>query len=731
MAIKEVQTTCAYCASGCQIGMVVDTDTNQILEAKALDGRTNEGKLCLKGFYGWDYLNDPQILTKRIRKPMIRKNGKHSPLEEVEWDEAIRFVADNLNRIKEEYGADAIMGTASARGPGNEAGYLMQKFVRACIGTNNIDHCARVCHAASVAGCQASIGEGAMSLGVPEIENAEVIFNIGYNAATSHPIVARRIVKAKQKGCKIICIDPRVTETARIADVHLQLKGGTNLALTNAKAHVIIEEGLIDPDFIEMNTKGFDEYKKVMEKYTPEYAAEICGVSADDIREAARIYAGSRHSVILWGMGITQFRQGVSVVESCCNLAMMTGNFGRPSTGVGPVRGQNNVQGTCDMGDLPNQYPGYQNVTDPAVREKFEKAWGVKLSDQVGIQLTRVPEFVLEEKDPKKQLHAYYIFGEDPVQSDPHGAEIRATLSKMDFVIVQDCFFSRTSAYADAILPSTAWGEHDGVYTSCDRGFQRVRKCVEPSGDVKTDCEIISLVSTAMGYPMHYDKVEDIWNEMIDLCPKFTGATYEKMELYGGIQWPCYSKDMSDKGTPYLHKGGKFAHPDGKGVFIGVEYQEVYEQEENEYPLSLSTVREVGHYSVRTMTGNCRTLRNLEDEPGWVEMNPADCAEKNLKKGELVWVTSKRGECMTRCMPTERVAKGSIYMTYQWWIGACNELTIGQLDLQSRTPEYKFCACRVDKIEDQEWAERCVEANYKAIRMEMGIDINQKVGEAE
>lgn len=730
MAMKEVQTTCAYCASGCQIGMVVDTEANKILEAKALDGRTNEGKLCLKGFYGWDYLNDPQILTKRIRKPMIRREGKHSPLVEVEWDEAVRFVADKLQKIKEEYGPDAIMGTASARGPGNEAAYLMQKFVRAGIGTNNIDHCARVCHAASVAGCQASIGEGAMSLGVPEIENAEVIFNIGYNAATSHPIVARRIVKAKQKGCRIICIDPRITETARISDIHLQLKGGTNLALTNAIAHVIIEEGLTDLEFIMRNTKGFEEYKKVMEKYTPEYSAEICGVSAEDIREAARIYAKSRHSVILWGMGITQFRQGVSVVESCCNLAMMTGNFGRPSTGVGPVRGQNNVQGACDMGVLPNQYPGYQAVTDPENQAKFEKAWNAKLSDKVGIQLTRVPEYVLAEKDPKKQLHAYYIFGEDPIQSDPHASEIRETLSKIDFVIVQDCFHNRTSAYADAILPSTAWGEAEGVYTSCDRGFQRVRKCIEPSGDVKTDCEIICLVSTAMGYPMHYDSTEEIWNEMIDLCPKFTGATYEKMDLYGGVQWPCYKKDLSDKGTPYLHKGGKFAHPDEKGVFIGVDYVEVYEPEENEYPLSLSTVREVGHYSVRTMTGNCRTLRNLEDEPGWVEMNPADCEEKNLKKGELVWVTSKRGECMTRCMPTERVKKGAIYMTYQWWIGACNELTIGQLDLQSRTPEYKYCACRVDKIEDQEWAEKCVTANYKAIRMEMGIDITEKEGEA-
>jgi len=351
------------------------------------------------------------------------------------------------------------MGTASARGPGNEAGYLMQKFMRACIGTNNIDHCARVCHAASVTGCQASIGEGAMSLSVPEIENAEVIFNIGYNAPVSHPIVARRIVKAKQKRCKLICADPRITETARISDIHLRLKGGTNLALLNAMAYVIIHEDLVDHDFIEKHTKGFEEYCKIIENYPPEAAEKICNVPAKDIVDAAKLYASSKHSVILWGMGITQFTQGVAAVEACCNLAMMTGNFGHESCGVGPVRGQNNVQGTCDMGDVPHELPGYQRVSDPAIREKFEKAWGVKLSDRPGLHLTRVPEAVLKEPDPAKRIHAYYIFGEDPAQSDPDLGEMRRTLSAIDFVIVQDCFMNKTALYADVLLPSTAWGE--------------------------------------------------------------------------------------------------------------------------------------------------------------------------------------------------------------------------------------------------------------------------------
>ena len=559
-------------------------------------------------------------------------------------------------------------------------------------------------------------------MGVHEIEDAKLIFNFGYNGADSHPIVQRRIVRAKQKGAQIICVDPRVIETARIADMHLQLKGGSNLALVNALCNVIYNEGLMDEKFIAEHTEGFDEFIEVIKRYTPEVAEPICQIPAEEIRKAARMYAKAESAMILYGMGVCQFGQAVDVVKGLANMALMTGNFGKWATGIGPVRGQNNVQGACDMGVLPNCYPGYQNVTVKENREKFEKAWGVKLPDKIGVHLTHVPEKVLEEKDPKKQIHGYYIFGEDPGQSDPDLGEIRETLEKCDFVIVQDIYMNKTAEYADVILPSTAWGEHDGVYSSCDRGFQRIRKCVEPTGDIKTDWEIICLVSTAMGYPMHYDNVEQIWNEMIDLCPSFTGATYEKMEKLGGVQWPCKSKDMSDTGTSVLHKDGHFANPNGKGRFYGTDWRPPYELENEEYPLSFATVREVGHYSVRTMTGNCRMLRSLEDEPGWIQMNPEDCKELNIHEGELVKVFNKRGWCMTRCLPTERVAKGATYMTYQWWIGACNELTIGKnLDPVSQTPEFKYCNCRVEKIADQAWAERYLVTEYQSIRERMGI----------
>lgn len=559
-------------------------------------------------------------------------------------------------------------------------------------------------------------------MGVDEIGDAKLILDFGYNGADSHPIVHRQIIMAKQKGAQIICVDPRRVEAARIADIHLQLKGGTNLALVNALANVIYTEGLCDDAFIERHTKNFAELVKVIEKYTPEYAETITGVKADDIRKAARMYANAESAMILYGMGVCQFGQAVDVVKGLANLALMTGNFGKPASGIGPVRGQNNVQGACDMGALPNVYSGYQNVENMRAHKKFETLWETTLSDKPGVHLSRVPERVLEEKDPMKQLHAYYIFGEDPAQSDPDLAEIRETLEKLDFVVVQDIYMNKTAQFADAILPGTAWGEYDGVFSSCDRGFQRVRKLVEPIEGVLDDWEIICRVSSAMGYPMHYNNSEEIWEEILSLTPEFAGATYEKMEKEGCVQWPCRKRGDTDQGTPYLHKDGFFQSVDGRGNFGPAEWRPPYELENEEYPFSFATVREVGHYSVRTMTGNCRMLTALEDEPGWIQMNPDDCRELDIHEGELVKVVNKRGWCITRCLPTERVAKGATYMTYQWWVGACNELTTGKnLDPISRTPEYKYCNCRVEKMHDQEWAENYLLTEYRNLREKMGI----------
>jgi formate dehydrogenase major subunit len=564
-----------------------------------------------------------------------------------------------------------------------------------------------------VAGLAATIGNGAMSNSIPEIEDTKCVFVFGYNAADSHPIVARRIVAAKAKGAKIVVTDPRLTETARIADLWLPIKNGTNLALVNAFANVLIEEGLYDKAYVEKYTEGFEEFKALVAKYTPEYSEKITGIPAKDIRQAMRIYAGAETAFILYGMGVCHYGQAVDVVKTLVSLPLLTGNFGKPNVGIGPVRGQNNVQGACDHGALPNVFPGYQPVADEAVRAKFEKAWGVSLPSTPGYCLTEVPHLVTEGK-----LKAYYIMGEDPVQSDPDASKVRRALESLELVIVQDIFMNKTAQFADVILPATSWGEHEGVYSSADRGFQRFHKAIEPKGDVKPDWEIISLIATAMGYPMQYNNTEEIWDELRSLCPNYAGVSYQRLEETGGILWPCPTE--THPGTPYLYKDNQFQTPSGKGRLYSAEWRPPMEQTDEKYPLVLSTVREVGHYSVRTMTGNCAALQQLADEPGYVQMSEEDAADLEIEDQDLLWIESRRGKVMSRAMVTGRVRKGAVYMTYSWWIGACNELTAENLDPISKTPEYKYCAVRIRKISDQNWAENYVRAEYEKIRRTMG-----------
>lgn len=711
---EKVISVCPYCGSGCKLNLLVENNT--IVGAEPLPGHNNEGELCLKGYYGWDFVNDTKLLTPRLKKPLLRRS-RSAEFKEVSWYEAINFATARLQEIKHKYGADSIMLTGSARGPGNESNYVMQKFARAVIGTNNIDHCARVCHAPSVAGLSVTLGNGAMSNSINEIEDAKCILVFGYNPAESHPIVARRIVKARQKGAKIIVCDPRIIETARIADMHLRIRNGCNMALVNAFAHVLIEEDLYNHEFVAAHTEGFDEYKAVVAKYAPEDYEDIIGVPARQVREAIRAYAASPAAMILWGMGVTQWGQGVNVVKGLSGLALLMGNYGRPSVGVGPVRGQNNVQGTCDMGTLPNVFPGYQKVTDPAVRAKFEKAWGVEnLPSNPGYCLTEVPHLVREGK-----LKAYYIFGEDPAQSDPDLAGVRESLEKMELVIVQDIFMNKTALYADVILPATSWGEHEGVYSSADRGFQRFYKAVEPKGDVKPDWEIISLMATAMGYPMKYKNTEEIWNELRELCPLYYGATYEKMAGLGFVAWPCPTLDHP--GTPYLYSGNKFNRPNGRGLLFACDWIPPADQVDAEYPLVLCTVREVGHYSVRTMTGNCKALATLADEPGYIQIHSADAAKLDLVDQSLTWISSRRGRVMARVQINDRVNPGAVYMTYQWWIGACNELTMDHVDPISKTPEFKYSAVRLEKIDDQPGAESFVQTEYAKLRGQMAAAV--------
>ncbi len=550
-----------------------------------------------------------------------------------------------------------------------------------------------------------------MSNAINEIDNTDLVFIFGYNPADSHPIVANHILRAKQNGARIIVCDPRRIETARIADMHIALRNGSNIALLNAIGHVIIAEQLYDRAFVTARTEGFEAYRKIVERYTPESVEAITGVSAGEIRQAARLYAGAKTATLLWGMGVTQFWQGVETVRSLTSLAMLTGNLGKAHVGVNPVRGQNNVQGACDMGALPDTYPGYQFVKFPENREKFAKAWGVaSLPAHPGYRISELPHRVAHG-----EVRAAYIMGEDPLQTDAELPAVRQAFADLELVIVQDIFMTKTAAVADVVLPSTSWGEHEGVYTAADRGFQRFFKAVEPKWDLKTDWQIISEIATRMGYPMHYDNTQQIWDELRQLCPGFKGATYEKMGELGYIQWPCRDESPEDQGTSYLF-AEKFDTPNGLAQLFTCDWMAPIDKLDDDYPLVLSTVREVGHYSCRSMTGNCAALSALADEPGYVQINTEDAARLGIEDEALVWVNSRKGRVITRAQVSDRPNVGAVYMTYQWWIGACNELVTENLSPITKTPEYKYCAVRVELIADQSAAEQYVLEEYNKLK---------------
>ncbi len=550
-----------------------------------------------------------------------------------------------------------------------------------------------------------------MSNAINEIDNTDLVFIFGYNPADSHPIVANHILRAKQNGAKIIVCDPRRIETARIADMHIALRNGSNIALLNAIGHVIIAEQLYDRAFVTARTEGFEAYRKIVERYTPESVEAITGVSAGEIRQAARLYAGAKTATLLWGMGVTQFWQGVETVRSLTSLAMLTGNLGKAHVGVNPVRGQNNVQGACDMGALPDTYPGYQFVKFPENREKFAKAWGVaSLPAHPGYRISELPHRVAHG-----EVRAAYIMGEDPLQTDAELPAVRQAFADLELVIVQDIFMTKTAAVADVVLPSTSWGEHEGVYTAADRGFQRFFKAVEPKWDLKTDWQIISEIATRMGYPMLYDNTQQIWDELRQLCPGFKGATYEKMGELGYIQWPCRDESPEDQGTSYLF-AEKFDTPNGLAQFFTCDWMAPIDKLDDDYPLVLSTVREVGHYSCRSMTGNCAALSALADEPGYVQINTEDAARLGIEDEALVWVNSRKGRVITRAQVSDRPNVGAVYMTYQWWIGACNELVTENLSPITKTPEYKYCAVRVEPIANQSAAEQYVLEEYNKLK---------------
>lgn len=546
------------------------------------------------------------------------------------------------------------------------------------------------------------------------MEDAGCIMLFGYNPNTSHPIVARRIVRAKEKGCKIIVADPRFIETSRIADIYMPMKNGSNIAFLNSFAYSIIDQGLTDEEFIREHTHGYEDFVKVIEKYPPEKTKEITGIDPGMMAEAARMYATAEPSSIIgWGMGLCQQRQNVEAVHTCASIACITHQIGKPNSGVAPVRGQNNVQGACDMGALPNFFPGYQKVTDDAIKEKFAKAWNIpveQLSDHVGYKVSDIGHLIDDGK-----IHAFYNMGEDPLQTEPDTLHLAEQLGNLDLFICQDIFMTQSAAVADVVLPATSWGEHEGVFTACDRTFQYFSAAVPPKGECRHDWAIIADLSTRMGHPMHYENTKQIWDEECRaVWPGAYGATYEKMAGVGHAQWPIPT--IEHPGSPDLFLGGKFSKPDGCAILMAHDFEYPTEMPDEQYPLVLCTVREVGHYSCRSMTGNCKELTQLADEPGFAHISPKDAAARDIEQNELIWVFSRRGKIITRAFIDDRCNDGAIYMTYQWWVGKCNDLTLHHVDTKSHTPEDKFSACQVERIDDQVWAEQHCQELYMAIK---------------
>ena len=525
-----------------------------------------------------------------------------------------------------------------------------------------------------------------MSNSIPEIEDADLLFIFGYNGADSHPIVARRIVRAKEKGATLITVDPRVTETARISDMHLPIKGGTNMILVNAFGNVLINENLYDEEFIKEHTDNFEEYKKIVEPYTPEYAAKYTNIPADMIRKTMREYAKAKDAMILYGMGVCQFSQAVDVVKGLASLALLTGNFGRPNVGIGPVRGQNNVQGACDMGAMPTDFPGYQKVDNPEVLAKFENAWGIKLNPKPGIKATEVFPAAI-----KGDIKGLYIFGEDPVVTDADTNHIIKALESLDFLVMNELFMTETAQYADVILPGVSYAEKEGTFSNTERRVQRVRKAVELEGEMRLDTDIFIDLLNRMGYPQPHLTSAEIMDEVASLTPSFAGISHKRLDEVGSLQWPCPSKDHP--GTPILHVG-KFAR--GLGYFYPAKYVPSAELPDAEYPYILMTGRILYHYTTRAMTGRTPELMEIAGK-SFIEMNIKDADALGIKDGDKVKVASRRGEIETTAVVGTKVSPGETWMPFHFPDGNANWLTNAALDKFAKAPEYKVCAIKIKK----------------------------------
>jgi formate dehydrogenase major subunit len=689
---KKVDSVCPFCGVGCQLTYHVKD--NKIMYVQGREGPANSSRLCVKGRYGFDYAHHKHRLTKPlIRKPGVAKTKDFTVdpenwqevFREATWEEALDFAAGGLKKIRDREGPQALSGFGSAKGS-NEEAYLFQKLVRTGFRTNNVDHCTRLCHASSVAALLEGIGSGAVSNPVRDVDVAEVIIIIGSNPTVNHPVAATLMKNAAKSGAKLILADPRRTELARYASHVLQFNPSTDVAMLNAMLNVIVTEGLVDENFIKNRTSNYEALRDNIGKFTPEAMAPICGIPAETLREVARLYATSKASMIMWGMGVSQHTHGTDNARCLIALAMVTGQIGRPGTGLHPLRGQNNVQGASDSGLIPMVYPDYQPVNNPEAKARFEKLWGQELDGKPGLTAVEIIDASYEGT-----IKGMYIMGENPAMSDPNANHAREAMAKLEHMVVQDIFLTETAYLADVVLPATAWPEKTGTVTNTDRIVQLGRAALTPPGEAREDLMTIIELGKRLGLPWTYTHPKEVFNEMRQAMDSIAGITWERLERDSAVTYPC--ENEGDPGEPIVFIDN-FPTVTGRAKIMPADLIPAAERPDAEYPMVLITGRQLEHWHTGSMTRRAGVLDALEPEPV-ASMHPLDIAELGLIPGDIITVASRRGEVTLYARMDEGTPRGSVFIPFCYYEAAANELTNAALDPLGKIPEFKYCAIKV------------------------------------
>lgn len=690
---RQVDSVCPYCGVGCQLTYHVKDNRIQFVEGR--DGPANHGRLCVKGRYGFDYVNHRQrLLTPLIRKADAPKRSEmdmdyDNPLRdfrEASWEEALQYAADGLKKVLDSRGPAGLAGFGSAKGS-NEEAYLFQKLIRTGLHTNNVDHCTRLCHASSVAALLQMVGSGAVTNPVADVDKCEVIVLIGSNPTSNHPVAASFFKNAARAGKTLIVMDPRKTDIARHAHHFLQFHPDTDVAMLNAIMHAVIELDLVDKAFIEQRTEGYEALKQHLQEYTPERMAPICGIPAETLYEVARIYAGSKGSMIFWGMGVSQHVHGTDNVRCLIDLALISGQIGREGCGLHPLRGQNNVQGASDVGLMPMVYPDYQRVDNQDARHRFEALWNTTLDPDPGLTVVEIMHAILDG-----EIAGMYIMGENPAMSDPNLNHARQALASLEHLVVQDIFMTETAHYADVILPASAFPEKTGTFTNTDRNVQMGRQAIDPPGQARQDLEIILAMAERLNLNWDYNGPQDVFNEMRQAMPSIAGITWERLKKESSVTYPC--RKEGDPGQPVIFQE-RFLRADGKAALVPAHYSHADELPDDAYPCILITGRQLEHWHTGAMTRRATVLNNLEPQPVAM-LHPEHLQQIGVQSGQAIILRSRRGEITTRVRSDSGVTPGQVFLPFCYYEAAANLLTNEALDPDGKIPEFKFCAVQVE-----------------------------------